>query len=86
MEEVFKKADISQGINVDGEKLTNLKFADNVALFNEKKKTQKNKKQTNKQTKTKTTKKQKTNGKHLNSLNSESLIAGVKYAKERQNT
>ena len=36
MEEVFKKADISEGINVDGENLTNLRFADNVALFNEK--------------------------------------------------
>ena len=39
MEEVFKKADISEGINVDGENLTNLRFADDVALFNEKKKT-----------------------------------------------
>ena len=37
MEEVFKKADISKGINVDGENLTNLRFADDVALFNEKK-------------------------------------------------
>ena len=36
MEEVFKKADISEGINVNGEDLTNLRFADNVALFNEK--------------------------------------------------
>ena len=36
MEEVFKKADISEGINVDGEKLTNLRSADNAALFNEK--------------------------------------------------
>ena len=35
MEEVFKKADISEGVNVDGENLTNLRFADNVALFNE---------------------------------------------------
>ena len=34
MEEVFKKADISEGVNVDGEKLTNLRFADDVALFN----------------------------------------------------
>ena len=35
MEELFKKADISEGINVDGEQLTYLKFADDVALFNE---------------------------------------------------
>ena len=32
MEEVFKKADISEGVNVDGKNLTNLRFADNVAL------------------------------------------------------
>ena len=35
MEEVFKKVEISEGVNVDGEKLTNLRFADDVALFNE---------------------------------------------------
>ena len=35
MEEVFEKADISAGVNVDGENLTNLRFADDVALFNE---------------------------------------------------
>ena len=35
MEEVSKKADISEGVNVDGENLTNLRFADDVALFNE---------------------------------------------------
>ena len=35
MEEVFKKADICEGVNVDGENLTNLRFADDVALFNE---------------------------------------------------
>ena len=35
MEEVFKKADISEGVNVDGENLTNLRFAYDVALFNE---------------------------------------------------
>ena len=35
MEEVFKNADISEGVNVDGENLTNLRFADDVALFNE---------------------------------------------------
>ena len=35
MEEVFKKADIPEGVNVDGENLTNLRFADDVALFNE---------------------------------------------------
>ena len=34
MEEVFKKVDISEGVNVDGEHLTNLRFADDVALFN----------------------------------------------------
>ena len=33
---VFKKAHISEGINVDGEDLTNFRFAGNVALFNEK--------------------------------------------------
>ena len=31
-EEVFKKADISEGINVNGENLTNLRFANDVAL------------------------------------------------------
>ena len=35
MEEVFKKANTSEGVNVDGENLTNLRFADYVALFNE---------------------------------------------------
>ena len=35
MEEFFKQADISEGINVDGENLTNLRFADDVAIFNE---------------------------------------------------
>ena len=35
VEEVFKKADISEGVSVDGENLTNLRFADEVALFNE---------------------------------------------------
>ena len=39
MEEVFKKADISEGINVEGKHLTNSRFADDVALFNEKNKT-----------------------------------------------
>ena len=34
MEEVFKKADISEGVKVDGENLTNLRFTDDVALFN----------------------------------------------------
>ena len=33
--EVFKKADIFEGVNVDRENLTNLRFADGVALFNE---------------------------------------------------
>ena len=37
MEEVFKKADSSEDTNVDGENLTNLEFADDAALFNEKK-------------------------------------------------
>ena len=36
MEEVFKKADISKGINVDGENLANLRLVDYVAFFNEK--------------------------------------------------
>ena len=35
MKEAFKKADISEGVNVDGENLTNLRFADDVAIFNE---------------------------------------------------
>ena len=35
MEEVFKKADISEEVNVDGENLTDLRFANDVALFNE---------------------------------------------------
>ena len=35
MEEVFKKAEISEGVNVDGENLNNLRFADDVALLNE---------------------------------------------------
>ena len=39
VEEVFKKVGISEGINVDGENLTNLRFADDVALFDEKNKT-----------------------------------------------
>ena len=30
-----KKADISEGVNVDGENLTSLRFADDIALFNE---------------------------------------------------
>ena len=36
MEEVFMKADMSEGISVYGETLTNLRFADDVALFNRK--------------------------------------------------
>ena len=36
MEEVFKKVDISEGINVDRENLSNLRFADDVTHFNEK--------------------------------------------------
>ena len=35
MEEVFKKVEISEGVNVDGEHLSNLRFADDVALLNE---------------------------------------------------
>ena len=65
MEEVFKKADISEGVDVNVENLTDLRFADDVALFNE----------TTKQT-----------GKHLNSLNSQSLKVVLKYTKERQST
>ena len=59
-EEVFKKADISEGVNVDGENLTNLRFVDDAALFNE------------------TTRQME---KHLNSLNSESLKAGLNIHK-----
>ena len=36
MEEVFKKAEISEGINVDEENLTNFTFVYDVALVNEK--------------------------------------------------
>ena len=35
MEEVFQKADISEAVNVDGENLTYLRFADDIAIFNE---------------------------------------------------
>ena len=41
MDEVFKKAEISEGVNVDGENLTNLRFADDVALVNETKQMEK---------------------------------------------
>ena len=37
VEEVFKKVGISERIHVDGENLTNLRFADDVALFKGKK-------------------------------------------------
>ena len=33
MEEVFKEAEISEGVNADGENLSNLRFADDVALL-----------------------------------------------------
>ena len=36
MEDVFKKADFSEGVNVDGENLTNLRFVDDVAQRNNK--------------------------------------------------
>ena len=36
MEEILKKADISEGINAGGGHLTNLWFAGDVALFNQK--------------------------------------------------
>ena len=36
MEEVFKKANTSKVINVDGENFTNFSFVDDVALSNEK--------------------------------------------------
>ena len=39
MDEVLTKADISEGINVNGEHLANLRFAYDVVLFNEKNKT-----------------------------------------------
>ena len=32
IEEIFKKSDLDQGINIDGERLQNLRFADDVAL------------------------------------------------------
>ena len=35
MEEVFKKAGIPEDVQVDGQNLTNLRFAHDVALFNE---------------------------------------------------
>ena len=34
MEEMFKKAGIVEGISVDGEHLTYLRFVDDVAIFN----------------------------------------------------
>ena len=43
MEEVFKKADSSEGIIVDREKHANLRFADDVTLLNEKTKQMKKK-------------------------------------------
>ena len=61
MDEVFKKADIFEGINFDAENLTNSRLADDFALFKEE----------TKQTE-----------KYLNSLNSESLKAAVKYTRE----
>ncbi|GFO22125.1 sodium/hydrogen exchanger [Plakobranchus ocellatus] len=33
---IFRKADLEHGLNVDGETLTNLRFADDVALATEK--------------------------------------------------
>ena len=36
MVEIFKKADISKEVGVDGEHLTNLRFACDAALFKEK--------------------------------------------------
>ena len=73
MEVVFKKAYISKGINVDGENLTNLSFADDFCSLQRKKKKNKTKKPT--------TKKQ--TAKHLNSLNSESLKVGLKIHEEK---
>ena len=35
IEEIFKKADLDKGINIDGERLQNLRFADDVALVTE---------------------------------------------------
>ena len=32
IEEIFKKADLDKGINIDGERFQNLRFADDVAL------------------------------------------------------
>ena len=42
MEEDFKKADISEGVNVDRENLTNLRFTDDIALFNTTRQMEKN--------------------------------------------
>ena len=39
MNKGFKKADISEGISVDGKKRTNLRFADDVGVFNKQNKT-----------------------------------------------
>ncbi|GFO25934.1 endonuclease-reverse transcriptase [Plakobranchus ocellatus] len=36
IEMIFRKADLEHGLNVDGETLTNLRFADDVALVTEK--------------------------------------------------
>ena len=32
IEEIFKKGDLDKGINIEGERLQNLRFADDVAL------------------------------------------------------
>ena len=92
VEEVFRKVGISEEITADGENLTNIRFANYVALFNEpfphspppppKKKTKQQQQQKNKNTTTTTNKtKQKAKKqkmeKHLSSLNSESLTAGL---------
>ena len=38
IEEIFKKAGVSKGVKADGEQLTNLRSADNIAPFHEQKK------------------------------------------------
>ena len=67
MGEVLKKADISDSelINVDGENHTNLRFTDDVALFNNNNNNNNNK----------------TNGKTPKQSNSESLKVGLKIYK-----
>ena len=75
MEKVFKKADSSERFTVDGENLTNLRFADDVALFNE---------LPSPPPPTPSKQMKKKTPKHSNSLNSDSLQVSLKIHKEKK--